>query len=503
MDRNLKVIRGGRVPKPPKVKLSENPPDERPDPTPTEQELELDERELELDLRTIEENKRERAEDEREAQEDLREALEDDREARETEREAEELERERLNQEREEQERREREERERREEQERRNRERKEEQERKNRERREEQERKNRERKEEQERKAREEQERKNREEQERKARQREEQERKAREREEQERKAREREEQERRAKEQERKKTQTYQGLLNQTNVENELQRYGYKIEGRIVAKELNGERIYIRAINSRGQRVFVLVDVVGDVVTRNDKLVLVENKTATLIPHSVRNEALDCVRNDVCGVALEQADDRVCMLSFDEELNPREVNLTILEESAPSSLTVEYNGEEISYPVIKLSEIRANPYQVLLNTNKVVIRLRNTTYVSLVKDFEDLSRTEEAMRTLMVEFDKVRNMYAGSLNETLTELERYAIGYERKQDLTDDEVEKYRIITEELTYRNKATEALFRGLQKINRHIEGFNDTICDLQGVIEYFKADNKRVKMTVVD
>lgn len=494
MDRNLKVVRGGRVPKPPKVKISENPPDERPDPTPTEQELKLDEQAIDLDIRTIEEEQREAQEDQREAQEDEREAQEDQREAEETERE-----RQNREQEREDQERREREERERKEEQERRNRERKEEQERKNRERKEEQERKNRERREEQERK---EQERK---EQERQERERKEQERKEQERQERERKAREREEQERRnkAKEQERKKTQTYQGLLDQTNIENELQKYGYKIEGRIIAKELNGERVYIRAINSRGQRVFVLVDVVGDVVTRNDKLVLVENKIATLIPHSVRNEALDCVRNDVCGVALEQSEDRVCMLSFDEELNPKEVNLTILEESAPASLTVEYNGEEISYPVIKLSEIRANSYQVLLNTNKVVVRLRNTAYVSLVRDFEDLSRSEETLRTLMVEFDRVRNLYAGSLNETLTELERYAIGYERKGDLTDAEVEKYRIITEELTYRNKATEALFRGLQKINKHIEGFKDTMCDLQGVIEYFKEDNKRVRMTVVD
>ena len=185
------------------------------------------------------------------------------------------------------------------------------------------------------------------------------------------------------------------YQSLIDSSSIENELYKYNYTPVSKIVVKGDNNRKqiFYIKAVNKNAQKVFIIIDSDGYTSSKSGDLTLMETKLGTNIPHSIKLGAVECIGNDICGVAFECGSDSVCILSRNDNIDLDETNFVYVEKSAAISTETEgTEGTIMSYPVVRLSEIIANPELVVMNTDIITRRLRNITYDILTKELADI---------------------------------------------------------------------------------------------------------------
>jgi hypothetical protein len=183
--------------------------------------------------------------------------------------------------------------------------------------------------------------------------------------------------------------------------------------------------------------------------------------------MPYSVKAKAIDCAKYDVCGVAFN-CDDYICILDQDEKLKPRETNFVFIEnnESAVGSLVDE--EPFISYPVVRLSEIRVNNTLVLKNCDEVTKRLRNTAYTSLQNVLESGVNNVNNVNNDYNNFNKLYYEVAVKIDNDIKELETLNNQYLIIPPVTDDDKIKFRLVQHNLKKRNQAADDLLRSMKR-----------------------------------
>lgn len=262
------------------------------------------------------------------------------------------------------------------------------------------------------------------------------------------------------------------YQGIISNASIENELLNAGYAPLSKIVIRTDNGDKRtqYIKALNKKGQKVFILLDVNGYTTARSTDLTLIEAHSANIVPYSLKTGAYECAGKDVCGVAFECGSDAVCVLARgSNDLTPKEANFVFVEQRAPAAATIESEGSIMSYPVIRLSEIRANPDLVLSNTDMVTRRLRNNAYVSELQEIAYAQKSLNNLNAAFVRFEAVRQNSGNKLNQTLTQLEQWNNVYMANPPTTDAAKDRYRRLQYNLAQRNEGIANLLRYMKKV----------------------------------
>lgn len=252
---------------------------------------------------------------------------------------------------------------------------------------------------------------------------------------------------------------TSSGQGLVSNraTGVENELITLGYTPVSWIGVSDRNNMQ-YLKAVNRRGQTVFILIDNEPGLIRTSD-LTLIESKTGSIIPTTYRNVASQCTK-DVCGVAFECGNDALCTLVQTENaLEPEETNFVLVEPNSGSvSATIESTEGQLSYPVVRLSEIRANPTLVLENTDRAMRRLRNASYTAQLQELGYLQQSIMTLNKKFTQFNVMRERVAKELNQSLTELEAIARAFDRPCDNPSEyEEREYSAIQAQLLQRNQ----------------------------------------------
>lgn len=296
------------------------------------------------------------------------------------------------------------------------------------------------------------------------------------------------------------------YQGIIANASIENELLNAGYAPLSKIVVRTDNGEKRtqYIKAINKNGQKVFILLDANGYTTARSTDLTLIEANSASIVPYSLKSGAYECAGKDVCGVAFECGSDAVCVLSRgSSDLTPKEANFVFVEQKAPAAASLEIDGSIMTYPVVRLTEIRANPILVLSNTDTVTRRLRNTSYQAEIQDLASFQQSINKLNSSFVEFDAKRQVIASKLYRTLIRLEQWNDVYKADPPTSDEYREKYRTLLFNLAQRNENISTLLRLIEKvadkrveidnITKEINDINEFVNNEFANIEYAIAE----------
>ncbi len=295
------------------------------------------------------------------------------------------------------------------------------------------------------------------------------------------------------------------YQGIIAKSALENELLHSGYAPLSKIVIKDDHNHKKtqYIKALNKKGQKVFILVDVTGYTTARNTDLTLLESTKAQIVPYSLKTGAYNCAGNEVCGIAFECGSDSVCVLSrHGNDLTPKEANFVFMEQKDNKSNTIEgniptgrleQNGQIMTYPIVRLSEIRANPEIVLANTDLVTRRLRNTTYRMLLDESAEICRSIDNLNESFKRFDILRENDACRLNRTLNQLDEWNDIYIAHPPTTDETKENYHKLQFNLAQRNEGMETLLRSMRKITDMKPHIDAMTKELNDVIDFCQKE----------
>jgi hypothetical protein len=296
------------------------------------------------------------------------------------------------------------------------------------------------------------------------------------------------------------------YQGIIGNASIENELINAGYAPLDRIVVRNDKGERRThsIKAVNKKGQKVFILIDVEGYTTARTTELTLLETQGASIIPYSLKTGALECAGKDVCGVAFECGSDAVCILSrSSQDLTPKEATFVYVEQQRPAAITLETEGGTMSYPVIRLSEIRANPNLVLSNTDAVLRRLRNASFSSEIQELAASQQSISHLNSAFFKFNEISLGAALKLRDTLQQLEGYNDVYLASPPQTDSDKDKYRVLQFNLTQRNDGIANLLRIMKKVSEKRAAIDNMAKEIDDLSEMVQREFANVESVITE
>lgn len=283
-----------------------------------------------------------------------------------------------------------------------------------------------------------------------------------------------------------------SYEDIISH-NMESELTNLGYRILNKIIVSDINGNKkvLYLKAINLKGQKVFIYVDVPGFTSMHQHDLVLIENNNGNIIPYSTKNGACDCAGTDVSGIAFEYGTNSVCTLL-------RENNYLKLNESNYTFINIIDNNSRqegciISYPIIRLSEIRISPEILLNNTDIVIRRLRNAE-----DSYErgELTSTHNSLENLNItwqNFNCVFNDITMKLATSLKQCDDYNNIYLANPPCDDEYKEKFHKLQYALAKRHEGIIMLTCAMKKVankRREIDCLNK---DVDEIIKYLEKE----------
>jgi len=258
------------------------------------------------------------------------------------------------------------------------------------------------------------------------------------------------------------------YQGIITNSSLERELVNNGYNPISRIMVKGDERKTKYIKANNKKGQIVFILIDTNGYTSSKDNDITLMDTNNATVIPYSSKMGAYSCAGKDVCGIAFECGSDSICILSHgDIDPTPIESNYVFVETKMD---TGKVSNTVMPYPIIKLSEIRANPNLILKNTDLVTRRLRNSNYNAELNAFNALQQSLQKLNNSVNKFSMITQNAAAGLTRTLAQLDEWNDIYLENPPVNDEAKEKYRRLQYNLSHRNQGVSNLLRIMNKVS---------------------------------
>ena len=299
---------------------------------------------------------------------------------------------------------------------------------------------------------------------------------------------------------------------IIGSAKKETGLAIYGYT--PLIVHKMRNYDNkltVYVKAINKKGQRVFILFDTsdTNDNISSISQFEFTENKNANTVPHSIKNGAYSCAGHDVCGIAFECGTSSICILARDSEsITPTEHNYVLLTVNSNSpklqnNTALELPDNIMSYPILRLSEIKVDADAVLENSDAVTRRLRNSAYIA---ETQNLSAARTAIVKLyddFVAFDAVRQEIVTKLNNTLPQLEEWNDIYIANPPVNEEDKQKYRQLQYNLACRNESIATLIRAIKKVG-NIRSVVDNISrDVSDVTEYCRREFANIEFANVE
>jgi hypothetical protein len=285
---------------------------------------------------------------------------------------------------------------------------------------------------------------------------------------------------------------------FVEDSDLEEELMKYNYIPLSTIIIKDNNGDFLnkYIKAVNQLGQKVYILIDID---VKRNvlPDLTLIDTKQGSTLPYSLKAGAMKMAGLDASGIAIESDDNGLCMLEsvMDEEndnFSIVESNFTFTEEQKTGAIVENY-GCHMSYPVVKLSEIRVNNKLVVEGANAVTRKLRNCSYETYL---EDMKQTIDAVQNLQESHQTLLNLFetnALELTNSLCNLEEWNNYYLENKPVKECDIKKHNLIIHNMRIRNDYIGYLICGLKKVSDNKYQIDKINNNIKEYIEFFNEE----------
>lgn len=206
------------------------------------------------------------------------------------------------------------------------------------------------------------------------------------------------------------------YVSIITDSNCEHELNKAGYIINHKIIAKDST----YVKAVDKNGNNVYVLVDDAGYLSVSDTDIKLTKSDT-NLLPFSIKNGMYDLVGLDGIGVAMECGTSGICTMTRGSDMKPIETNFAV-----ENNISFDMKSEALySYPIVKLSEIKHHPDIVLKSIDDASRRILFESINKCVLELKDLKLAADELYKTICLLDSLRINITNSWNNHMTNLD------------------------------------------------------------------------------
>lgn len=274
---------------------------------------------------------------------------------------------------------------------------------------------------------------------------------------------------------------------------VELSLKRRGYDpVQRYTFSHESKPSECYIKCRSQYGFYVFVLIDECSLVSFSKNDLAIVENRKANAvdIPASVKRGIYANAMGDV----MAECSGGICKLGHNpQSTDPIETTFTFVNPNIPNRIIPQ--GSILSYPVVRLSEIKADlPNDVVLERALgETVRMRSLAYNEAKQDIKNFMLVKDGV-------SQITTIYAGKYNEIRDIISRDVPLYTERQHQfilnppqTDDELTAQRMNEAQLAMINDTFVSYIASTHKfraLSRELNRIGQNIVELSEQLDTY-------------
>ena len=251
-----------------------------------------------------------------------------------------------------------------------------------------------------------------------------------------------------------------TYEGVSQNKDIEQALLDRGFIPIEKILTRDNNGNVIchFIKSRDNLGHEFYVELDTtckdgMGFLTVNPQDMILTESNQASVIPYSLKVGSFEASNNNLYGVGFE-CDNSICIMSRkDSSLDPVETVFTHT-KNTENDMGIQ-DRHPIPFPIVKMTEILANPKQVQKNIAENHNKMRNIAFNSCSKDVESMRHNANELQEEINKFGEISSEVSNVLSCTIDELEKMYSDYEKIGSKCEKDLENMKIIQFNLNVR------------------------------------------------
>jgi hypothetical protein len=280
--------------------------------------------------------------------------------------------------------------------------------------------------------------------------------------------------------------------------SVEEMLLNHDYVVTDRILTTNPSGEleSHYLKARNSRGQTVYIDLDQDGFVRIQPNDVTLIKSEKAAIIPHSVKLGMLKCAGTNVCGIAFECSNGLCTLIHKKDDMEPVETNLIMVEDK--NNTAIIESGQPVAYPVVRLSELLENPKTVMAYVDTATNSLLT---ISLKICKENINSIEKSLYDTNKKYQNLKatlNKNISSLANVIVQLETMRAGYDRRPPQSNEEKERFHILSYNLQLRYELVHDLTRKCGLLGEYKDTLENLNVNFDNMTEFLNNTFKNLE-----
>lgn len=254
------------------------------------------------------------------------------------------------------------------------------------------------------------------------------------------------------------------HEGVLENTDIEKSLLAAGFVPTEKILTRDENGNLIchFIKTRDHVGRASYVELDCddqsgMGYIKISSDDTILTQSRDASIIPYSLTIGSFEANKGDIYGVGFE-CDNSICIMSRkDASLEPKQTVFHSTKNSGEDMGIIE--NHYVPFPIVKMTEILANPEAVHRGIATSHARMRNVAFSSCNKEVNNMKASIGQLEAEILRFDKISKQVTDMLSTTIAELEKMHNYFDSHGAKTPRDAENLKAIRFNLAKRNDLT--------------------------------------------
>lgn len=284
--------------------------------------------------------------------------------------------------------------------------------------------------------------------------------------------------------------------GVVYDVFIEELLAEHGFIVTDRIMVDVKGRSEPRYMVVDVDGGRAIVEIDEDGKVLYSSSRGTMIAERTATVVPESRIISLEQCTRGTGCGVAF-MCEGEVCVRSRSADSSDVPTTVVLREMSAPSNDVMSVSGVPTPYPVVRLSEVLADPAnakQAIEDSTRII---RRNSYEECTQNWKSMSESLAALNKMAVLYSQKTKDYffrLGADNDVLTDLRRQ---YRASPPTNPEDARRYDLVIENLSIRTDMINRLFALCNEIPLITEAIDSETHRIEEGIENIDENTKHL------
>jgi hypothetical protein len=284
--------------------------------------------------------------------------------------------------------------------------------------------------------------------------------------------------------------------GIMHLKSVEDMLAEHGFIITDKVFIDQNGVPKGKYVIVSVDGGRAIVEFDEEYKILYSPADGTMIATLVGTVVPESTVVSLEQCTNSTGCGVGFV-CDGEICIRSRSADSSDSPTTVVLKELTTSSKKLMSISGVPVPYPVVRLSDVMADPVKAKHAIEESTRIIRNEGYVECTKHWSDLSDTLATLVRLSTSYGDKTDEYFSKLGTDNKILVGIRNQYRESSPVNEEDQMRYDLVIENLSIRTDMINRLFALCNEVPLITESIAEVVKRIEQGIEKIDENSKHL------